>query len=75
MNKREMKNFSENQIGTIDPLMTTKDVARILQCSTKTVFRLVRARELPAVKLGSRDFRYRTIDIADYIAKKARGLL
>jgi excisionase family DNA binding protein len=36
-----------------DALMTVADVARALHVSTKSIYRLIRARRLPSVRIGT----------------------
>jgi excisionase family DNA binding protein len=38
--------------GLGDPLLTVKEVAQFLRCSTRTVQRLIDTRELEAVRIG-----------------------
>ena len=47
---------------------TAREVADILRVSTTTVYRLIKARELPAMRLG-RSFRIGEIAVDDYLAR------
>jgi excisionase family DNA binding protein len=47
--------------------MTVSEVAGVLRISTMTVYRLINAGQLPAVRIG-RSFRLRTDDLDRYIA-------
>lgn len=47
-------------------LLTVDDVAAALYCSPRTVWRLIRAKQLPSVKVG-RTRRVHTDDVAAYL--------
>lgn len=49
--------------------MTPKQVAEILNCSTRSVQRLATAKELPSRRVG-RDLRFRRVDVEAYLAQK-----
>jgi len=48
-------------------LLTVDQVAEILQVSRTTIYRRIKAGELPAVKLGRRQVRIRQEDLEAYI--------
>lgn len=48
------------------PLLTAAEVAAQLRVSTMTIYRLIRAGELPAVRVG-RNYRVREEDLAAYL--------
>ena len=54
-----------------EPLLTVEETAVVLNTSTKTVRRRIRAGELPAVRDG-RLLRVRPIDLRTYIAAAAK---
>lgn len=47
-------------------LLTAGEVADLLRVSTMTVYRLIRAGELPAVRVG-RSYRVRSVDLDSYL--------
>lgn len=47
-------------------LLTAGEVADLLRVSTMTVYRLIRAGELPAVRVG-RSYRVRQVDLDAYL--------
>ncbi len=49
--------------------LTVGEVARMLRVSTMTVYRLINAGRLPAVRIG-RSFRLREVDIDRYVAEQ-----
>jgi excisionase family DNA binding protein len=57
-------------LGTLlvmsDRLLTANEVADLLRVSTMTVYRLIRAGELPAVRVG-RNYRVRSGDLDRYL--------
>jgi excisionase family DNA binding protein len=54
-------------------LLTVREVAGSMRVSTMTVYRLIRAGELPAIRVG-KHFRIRTIDLDQYLeAQTFRG--
>lgn len=48
-------------------LLTVTSVANILEVSPSTVYRLIKAEELPAVKIGQRQVRIRQEDLVTYV--------
>lgn len=61
-----------NARDVIEPLLTTKDVARILAVSAKTVHRRIEAKELPVIRDGAA-VRIRPEDLRAYIAMRRDG--
>lgn len=55
-----------------DGLLTVREVAEAMRVSTMTVYRLIRAEELPAIRVG-RHFRIRRRDLAAYLAARVTG--
>jgi excisionase family DNA binding protein len=49
--------------------LTVGEVARLLRVSTMTVYRLINAGRLPAVRIG-RSFRLRAVDIDRYVTEQ-----
>ena len=54
-----------------DAFLTTEEVLQYLQLNLKTVYRLVKAGQLPAVRVG-RQWRFRRRDIDAWLAAAAR---
>lgn len=52
--------------GPIGPLLTVAEVADALRVSTMTVYRLVQAGQLPALRVG-RNYRIRQQDLDSYL--------
>ena len=48
------------------PLLTVREVAGSMRVSTMTVYRLIRAGDLPAIRVG-KHFRIRTLDLEQYL--------
>ncbi|QBD83100.1 DNA-binding protein [Ktedonosporobacter rubrisoli] len=55
----------------IDKILATKDVAQILNVSTRTVMRLAGRGELAAFKIGDL-WRIKSSDLAEYIERQTR---
>jgi excisionase family DNA binding protein len=55
--------------GTQSRFMTVGEVASVLRVSNMTVYRLINAGELPAVRIG-RSFRLRAEDLDRYLADR-----
>jgi excisionase family DNA binding protein len=47
-------------------LLTVNEVARILRVSNMTVYRLVKSRQLPAIRVG-KNYRIKEIDVDRYL--------
>jgi excisionase family DNA binding protein len=53
---------------TESDVLTVSDVARYLQVHTGTIYRLLRARQIPAFKLGG-GWRFRKAQIDEWVKK------
>ena len=53
-------------MGTEHRLLTVREVADAIRVSTMTVYRLIRAGELPAIRVG-KHFRIRESDLSAYL--------
>ena len=51
------------------PLLTVAEVAEHLRVSTMTVYRLIKAGELPAIRVG-KAYRLREDDVETYLAQR-----
>lgn len=51
-------------------LLTVSEVAAAMRVSNMTIYRLIKAGELPAVRVG-RSYRIREADVAAYLARDA----
>ncbi len=60
---------SHSTKGTTSRFMTVGEVASVLRVSSMTVYRLINAGELPAVRIG-RSFRLRSEDLDRYLAER-----
>jgi excisionase family DNA binding protein len=49
--------------------LTVQEVADLMRVSTMTVYRIIKAGELPAVRVG-RSFRVRDIDVDGYLGQR-----
>jgi excisionase family DNA binding protein len=52
---------------TVGPVLTVSEVADTLRVSSMTVYRLVKAGELPALRIG-KNIRIRATDLEGYLA-------
>ncbi len=50
-------------------LLTVQEVAQLMRVSSMTVYRLIRAGDLPAVRVG-RSFRVRDVDVDGYLQSR-----
>ena len=55
--------------GTIAPLLTITDVARLLRTSEKTVRRMITARRIPCLRIG-RQIRFLPSDVSGWLAAR-----
>lgn len=53
--------------GLAGPLLTVAEVAGVLRVSNMTVYRLIKAGELPALRVG-KNYRIREQDLETYLA-------
>jgi excisionase family DNA binding protein len=58
------------QLPVGDRLLTVSEVAAAMRVSTMTIYRLIKAGELAAVRVG-RSYRIREADVAAYLARGA----
>jgi excisionase family DNA binding protein len=56
-----------------DGLLTVREVAESMRVSTMTVYRLIKAEELPAIRVG-KHFRIRRRDLAGYLDARTVGI-
>lgn len=56
-----------------DELLTVDEAARLLTISKPTVWRMIRAGELPVVKIAKRSRRIKRSDIEAYISRHYTG--
>ena len=49
--------------------LTVQEVADLIACLSMTVYRLIKAKDLPAVRVG-RSFRVRDVDVNTYLASR-----
>ena len=49
--------------------LTVQEVAELMRVSTMTVYRLIKAGDLPAVRVG-RSFRVRDVDVDTYLGQR-----
>jgi excisionase family DNA binding protein len=49
--------------------LTVQEVAELMRVSTMTVYRLIKAGDLPAVRVG-RSFRVRDVDVDTYLGSR-----
>jgi excisionase family DNA binding protein len=54
--------------------MTLEEVAAYLKVHSSTVYRLVKRKQLPAIRIGSK-FRFRTADIDEWITRKEQAFV
>lgn len=63
-----MKPSRTEEISLLEPLLTTAEVAKILRCSDKTIWRLIASGKLKAVKTG-RCYRFRRHDVSEFVQR------
>lgn len=56
--------------GLGDPLLTVGEVARIMRVSNMTVYRLIKSRQLAALRVG-KNYRIRQSDVERYLEERA----
>ena len=59
--------MAEERGSLTGPLMTVAEVADVLRVSNMTVYRLIKAGELPALRIG-KNYRIREHDLETYLA-------
>jgi excisionase family DNA binding protein len=63
---------ARNSVDPASEIMTANEVAAFLKVNRATVYRLVRRKELPSVRVGW-DHRFRRADIDEWIRKNQQG--
>ena len=53
-----------------EPLLTVDEVARVMRVSNMTVYRLIKAGQLAAIRVG-KNYRIRRRDVARYLDERA----
>lgn len=51
-----------------DPLLTVEQLAARIQCSPKTIYRMVKAGKIPYLRLGKL-IRFRQSDVVEYLRR------
>jgi excisionase family DNA binding protein len=62
--------MSEPQAFVTGGLLTVSEVARAMRVSNMTVYRLIKAGELPAMRVG-KNYRIRGSDVARYLDERS----
>lgn len=60
------------QNGLGDRLLMVREVAELMRVSNMTVYRLIKAGDLPAIRVG-KNFRIRRSDVEGYLGDRAYG--
>ena len=60
------------QNGLGDRLLMVREVAELMRVSNMTVYRLIKAGDLPAIRVG-KNFRIRRSDVESYLGDRAYG--
>ena len=55
-----------------DAFLTTEEVLEYLQVNLRTVYRLIKAGDLPAIRVG-KNFRIRRSDVESYLGDRSYG--
>jgi excisionase family DNA binding protein len=55
--------------ATLPSFLTTEEVLGYLKVNSRTIYRLIRSGELPAIRIG-RQWRFRRSDLNDWIDRK-----
>jgi excisionase family DNA binding protein len=55
-----------------DRLLMVREVAELMRVSNMTVYRLIKAGDLPAIRVG-KNFRIRRSDVESYLGDRAYG--
>lgn len=61
--------MAEKTVGTLSGFMTTEQVMGCLKVDPRTIYRLIRSGELPAVRIGRR-WRFRRRDLDEWIERQ-----
>lgn len=62
--------MSKSYVG--EPLLTVSEVASMMRVSNMTVYRLIKAGDLPALRVG-KNYRIRASDVERYLDERAVG--
>ena len=65
-----MKDINRTQTTSRDGFLTTEDVLSYLRINAKTVYRLIRSGDLPAVRVG-RQWRFRQRDLDRWVVAQS----
>jgi excisionase family DNA binding protein len=60
------------QNGLGDRLLMVREVAELMRVSNMTVYRLIKAGDLPAIRVG-KNFRIRRSDVEGYLGDRSYG--
>ena len=60
------------QTGLGDRLLMVREVAELMRVSNMTVYRLIKAGDLPAIRVG-KNFRIRRSDVESYLGGRSFG--
>ena len=60
------------QNGLGDRLLMVREVAELMRVSNMTVYRLIKAGDLPAIRVG-KNFRIRRSDVESYLGGRSYG--
>jgi excisionase family DNA binding protein len=61
-----------SQVGNDENFLTTEEVLDYLQVNLRTVYRLIKAKKIPAVRVG-RQWRFRKKDIDEWLSRGRPG--
>jgi excisionase family DNA binding protein len=67
---RKVGRMAGQQFG--EPLLTVGEVAGLMRVSNMTVYRLIKAGDLPAIRVG-KNFRIRRSDVESYLGDRSYG--
>ncbi len=62
--------MAHGQVPAQGPLLTVAEVAEILRVSNMTVYRLIKAGDLPALRVG-KNYRIREADLTTFLSEGA----
>jgi len=66
----EDRSMTEGSAPIAGPLLTVAEVAEVLRVSNMTVYRLIKAGDMPALRVG-KNYRIREGDLATFLAEGA----
>jgi excisionase family DNA binding protein len=61
--------MTESSPGELQAFLTTEEVLGYLKVTPRTIYRLIRAGELPAVRIG-RQWRFRRADLDEWLDRQ-----